>query len=293
MSRTIVLGYDGSPESTAAADWAAEEALRTEAFLRVVYAWEWQPYSLGITDATPDGRAFMDELPVGEAERLMRRYRGLRAGGERVSGAPATALIDMARSAALLVVGSRGLGKMHGFVVGSVAQSVIARAVSPVALVRPGTHLPEAGPPEGGEVLLGHDLRHPARRLLDAAFEAADRRGAPLRVVHAWPEPRALPGAATDPDTLRAEESARTTRLRNMLAPWRESHPHVTVRAQAVAGKPTDLLLQESHHAQLLLVGRRTARHGPLGPRIGHVTQAAMQHAVCPVEVVPEEEGEA
>ncbi|NED92075.1 universal stress protein, partial [Streptomyces sp. SID11233] len=103
MTRTIVLGYDGSPESVAAADWAAAEAVRTGARLRVVYAWEWQPYSLGITDATPAGRSVMDAVPADEAERLARRHRGLRADGERVSGAPATTLVEVARSAALLV----------------------------------------------------------------------------------------------------------------------------------------------------------------------------------------------
>ena len=47
MSRTIVVGLDGSPESLAAAEWAAREALRTDARLRLVHAWLWHPYVYG------------------------------------------------------------------------------------------------------------------------------------------------------------------------------------------------------------------------------------------------------
>ncbi|WP_308403962.1 universal stress protein [Streptomyces sudanensis] len=39
MSHTVVVGLDGSRESAAAADWAAEEALRREAPLRLLQVW--------------------------------------------------------------------------------------------------------------------------------------------------------------------------------------------------------------------------------------------------------------
>lgn len=43
MLQPIVVGLDGSRESVAAADWAAEEALRRGLPLRLVHAWEGSP----------------------------------------------------------------------------------------------------------------------------------------------------------------------------------------------------------------------------------------------------------
>ncbi|AWN30588.1 hypothetical protein DKG71_34745 [Streptomyces sp. NEAU-S7GS2] len=45
MTRPVAVGLDGSPASLAAADWGAREALRRDLPLRLVHAWEWQPYS--------------------------------------------------------------------------------------------------------------------------------------------------------------------------------------------------------------------------------------------------------
>lgn len=45
MSRTVTVGLDGSPESLAAADWAAREAHLRAVPLRVVHAGERQPHA--------------------------------------------------------------------------------------------------------------------------------------------------------------------------------------------------------------------------------------------------------
>ena len=53
-----------------------------------------------------------------------------------VQGHPAQVLLDAAADAALLVVGSRGLGGVRGMLLGSVSQHVVARAACPVVVVR-------------------------------------------------------------------------------------------------------------------------------------------------------------
>ena len=53
-----------------------------------------------------------------------------------VEGHPAQVLLDAAADAALLVVGSRGRGGFTGMLLGSVSQSVVARAACPVVVVR-------------------------------------------------------------------------------------------------------------------------------------------------------------
>lgn len=81
----VTLGYDGSPESEAAAAWAAEKSVREDHALHVVYAWEWSPYSLALTDAKTE-RRWVEGLPRQAASKLAKRYRGLTVTGERIAG---------------------------------------------------------------------------------------------------------------------------------------------------------------------------------------------------------------
>jgi nucleotide-binding universal stress UspA family protein len=50
---------------------------------------------------------------------------------------PQKALVDRSTDAALLVVGSRGLGSVRGALMGSVSAEVLRHAQSPVAVIRP------------------------------------------------------------------------------------------------------------------------------------------------------------
>jgi len=63
-------------------------------------------------------------------------------------------------------------------------------------------------------------------------------------------------------------------------------HPHVDVETQVVQGHPAQALLDEAAGAELLVVGSRG--HGTLaGVLLGSVSQHCVQHAPCPVVVVP------
>jgi nucleotide-binding universal stress UspA family protein len=52
-------------------------------------------------------------------------------------GSPARTLLDEARGADLLVVGSRGRGGFAGLLLGSVSQHCVHHAPCPVVVVRP------------------------------------------------------------------------------------------------------------------------------------------------------------
>ncbi|MER5480296.1 universal stress protein [Streptomyces sp. NPDC002734] len=301
MTRTITVGLDGSPESLAAADWAAREALRRDLPLLLVNAEDWQPaVHVSVTLAAPmppsDLRQAYSARLLDEARTyLVRRHPELRVESRQTTGQPVSSLLDAAEDAELLVLGSRGLGRIAGFLLGSFSQAVLARSERPVVVVRPGVYAEEpaerpagdgAGVPATGEIVLGLDLEKPGDEVIAYAFEAAARSGAPLRVVHGWTIPPYFYGGDLMPE-MREGMAARAPReLSEVLRPWREKFPDVEVIAQAVVGGAGSHLIEASGDAALVVVGRRI-RRAAAGAHIGPVAQALLHHAAAPVAVVP------
>ncbi|GLF97005.1 universal stress protein [Streptomyces yaizuensis] len=290
MSRTITVGLDGSPESLAAAAWAAGEAGRRGLPLRLISVWESVPlFQAPFMGAETRSRE-PERLPRDTADELRARHPGLEVIWEQVTGRPGELLPDAAEEAELLVLGSRGLSGIGGFLLGSVGQQVVARTERPVVLVR--APEPPAGPgadaDPDGPVVLGLDANAPDDALLAFAFDAAVRRRAPLRVVHAWSLPPYFAyGLPPDPELDRQLGETEAGVLRQVLDPWRERHPGVDVMAEATPGKAAELLVAASEGAALLVVGRRIRRATPFGGRIGSVAHAVLHHATAPVAVVP------
>jgi len=288
MLRHVTVGVDGSAESLAAAHWAAREALRRGVGLRVVHVWPrpLNPARSGaghehaehVIGRVADGvRTSHPRLPV--VERLVR------------DAAVDTLAVEAAESD-LLVLGSRGLGGLRGFAVGSVSQRVLARSTSPVVLVRAGTtsateHLPAADgvSPEEipglpyRDVVLGLDPEHPCDEPVEFAFASARRLTAALRVVHTY----RTPGGTTAPGGPREREERAVAAA---LRPWREKFPEVTVTETVTEGHAAVELVRAAGRACLVVVGRR-AGDAHRGPYLGAVTHALLHHAVCPVAVVP------
>ncbi|MEV7367130.1 MULTISPECIES: universal stress protein [unclassified Streptomyces] len=300
MVRHVTAGVDETDESLAAAHWAAREALRRGAALRLVHAGEW-PVSPAPSAAEEPGPRDWAEQTLERAVRSVRAaHPGLPVEDQLVPDSPVTVLLGEAEGAELLVLGSRGLGRAAGFVMGSVSQRVVARSPGPVVLVRAleactDEHLPAldgVSPEEIPEtpyrdVVLGMDTRQPCDELIAFAFDAARRRGASLRVVHALgaaldnaAEGRS--GAGHDTELLADEEDL----MAAMLRPWAEKCPGVTMSETVTAGRPAAELVRESAHASLVVVGRRT-RDTRLCTQLGSVTHALLHHARCPVAVVP------
>ncbi|MFJ5726686.1 universal stress protein [Streptomyces paradoxus] len=290
----VLVGFDGRPESVAAAGWAAREALMRGAPLRLVHAWEQAPRPY----ATPAGAA-VQQHPHGSTRLLadmeallIRRHPGLRIAAARVAGEPATALLTAAADAGMLVLGSRGLGRAAGFLLGSVGRSVVARAERPVVLVRADATLDAASADHGAsvrDVVVGVDLDQPDDSVLVFALEAAARRGAGLRVVHSWDPAVENTSAAGLPgvDDPAAERTmAARQPLAELLRPWQDKFPDLSVTEQTVVGQAASHLVDASRDAELLVVGR-ASRHAPIRPQIGPVTRAVLQHAVPPVAVIP------
>ncbi|MEU0372706.1 universal stress protein [Streptomyces sp. NPDC006283] len=288
MTRAIAVGVDGSPESLAAADWAAREAARRELPLHLVHAWRRQPVDGPLEQ---DGRDQVSaaEAVLREAElRVAERYARVPLSAEAVPDTPVPALLAVATGAEMLVLGSRGHGALVGFLLGSYGRQVIAAAARPVVSVRA---RPQDDPePDRGPVVVGRQgSPEESDSVLRFAFAAAAAGGEDLLAVRAWSPPPVFaygPGSMHLADEFSGLEPFERKALEQALEPWRERFPQVRVTARVELGSAGQVLLSAAVGAGLLVVGRRVHR-SPLGGRIGSVAHAALHHASCPVAVVP------
>jgi nucleotide-binding universal stress UspA family protein len=137
----VVVGIDGSTTADAALRWALEEARSRGATLEVVHAWHMPfvapyPYMATACDADSFEKIARDTL-----DDAIRRA-GPAAGDEiskltSLSG-PASLILDVAKGADLIVVGSRGLGSVKGALLGSVSHQVTLHATCPVVVIPEG-----------------------------------------------------------------------------------------------------------------------------------------------------------
>ncbi|MER6571823.1 universal stress protein [Streptomyces sp. NPDC001093] len=296
MSGTVTAGIDGSPESRAAAEWAAREALLRGVPLKIVYVREPVPRCLAENPLPAPERYqhWADQMMRECAEVIQLCHPGITVVIEQLTGTVADVLCEAAGFAELLVLGSRGFGGIGGFMAGSVSLAVVARAELPVVLVRAGEQDEHGSHRAGaasaaapvGPVVLGLDIDDPHDTVLEFAFDAAARRDAPLRVVHSRPEPPpSFYRFSDDAELYDALAHGQADLLSKVLRPWRQKFPDVEVIEASRSGSAAQNLVEGSRDASLAVVGRRI-RTGSFGARIGHVVHAAIHHIAAPVAVV-------
>ncbi|MGV9553708.1 universal stress protein [Streptomyces ardesiacus] len=298
MTRTITVGIDGSPESHAAAEWAAREAELRDLPVRLLHVWEPAPAVLAQEPilGSKTHQNWVEHIPRKVAEGLRLRHPGVLVTSDQRSGPPADTLVSDADAAELLVLGSRALSGLGGFLVGSVGQSVIARSETPVVLVRAGAQAADehvmdpVGIPSAvtafRPVVVGLDADSADDGVLAFAFEEAQRRGTAVHVVSAWrPPPSSTYPLAADAVLGQGVARRKAADLTRLLLPWRQKYPDVEVIEASRPGSPARHLVDVSHGASLLVVGRRL-RHNPFGVHVGAVAHAALHHVGAPVAVV-------
>ncbi|MFE9559992.1 universal stress protein [Streptomyces sp. NPDC006487] len=285
MTHHVAVGLDGSAESDAAARWAAGEALLRGVPLEIVHVEEWLEHPAHTASTGEITRRWADTLLEDTSGSLHALHPGLEITTRRLGGLPPEALARAADTASMLVLGSRGLGGMAGFVMGSVASGTVARARHPVVLVRASTDAPADGAADGA-VVAGVDARRPCGELLAFAFDEASRRGGRLSVVHAWTPPPVLGYApGLDPALLQEMSRAVAVALDDMVAPWCDKYPEVEVDRSTPVGQAAVRVLEASHESALVVIGRRI-RASSFGAHIGSVAHAVAHHCALPVAVV-------
>ena len=136
----IVVGIDGSEGSAHALRFALEEARARAATVRAVSAWHLPVGFLEGGWATdPVSLGDFEKLARSTLERVLEEAGTADSGVEVVpvvrEGQPADVLLDEARQAEMLVIGSRGLGGFRGMLLGSVSQQCAQHAPCPVVIV--------------------------------------------------------------------------------------------------------------------------------------------------------------
>jgi nucleotide-binding universal stress UspA family protein len=134
----IVVGVDGSPESLAALRWAAGEAVARRVRLEVVAAWTLN--NAVLSDDVPPGQSIDTALEQAAHEMAERAVAGLNLPDLDskvivVPGPAAAILIEQADGADMLVLGTRGLGKVREALFGSVGHACVHHSRVPVVIV--------------------------------------------------------------------------------------------------------------------------------------------------------------
>lgn len=134
----VITGFDGSENAAAALRWAAAEAVRRGAALRVISAWTYLDQHVAgdfdpkFTQADADGAALRAATGA-----LGDRYPALDVEVVAPNDLPAPSLLNACAEGDLIVVGSRGLGGFRSLLLGSVSHQVLTHAPVPVVVVPP------------------------------------------------------------------------------------------------------------------------------------------------------------
>jgi nucleotide-binding universal stress UspA family protein len=199
---------------------------------------------------------------------------------ELVDAGPAPALIAGADRSSVVVLGSRGHGRVSGALTGSVSQHVAINAPCSVVVVR------EQSSPESKRVVVGVDASEGGGPALRFAFEHAERTGAELTAVHVLQTWAAGPPYASRyvSDRFAHTVAQAEPLIDQALSADALKHPSVVVDRQVVAGSVGRVLSDASEEASLLVVGSR-GRGAFASMLLGSVALSVLHHARCPVVI--------
>lgn len=261
---SVVVGVDGSEHSERAVRWAARRARGEHRLLVLLHA-------AGPGASTAPG--WMRSYDLDPGPEMLRVVE--------VTD-PRTALLEASRTADTVVVGSRGTGPVRSLLLGSTSSAVVAAACCPVVVV-----VPDDGHHQRRGVVVGADGTPGSLPVIEYAVRAASLMRCPLTVMHAFWDVAGVinRGRHVSPDE-RDVEDLRVL-LAESVAGIREKFPDVEVTPELSRGLVDECLADAGTTAELVVVGRH--RRGVLSRLLSTtVTTAVLEHASCPVAVVPE-----
>lgn len=299
----ILLATDGSKDAELATRAAIELANTTGSELHVVYVGELG----GVLRAPSESELgqFVQRLTRNTHSVLGERIALIAAAGGGVSGDharvghPAEEIVVLAQEigAGLIVIGSRGRGRIRRALMGSVSDSVVRHAHCPVLVVRGG----ESGRTVllSKKILLATDGSEDAALAAQTAAGLAQQMGSELHTVYV--RPRLVPhrpgyyvGPAIVENAERKEREVLEREAQRLLdaqtAEVRGAGGNVA-EAHLRVGTPDEEIvkLAEELGVGLIVMGSR-GRGGVRRALMGSVSDSVVRHAYCPVLVVRKEE---
>ncbi len=291
LAGRIVVGVDGSEQAHSALEWAAGWATQRGTGLTVLTA---RP---GPTLSEPDYPAVTNilELSVERAKNSMNHaaegarttYPGLDVDTWWTLDSPAQALIEASGLADLVVIGTRQLGRITAFFIGSVGDHVIPRLRGPAVVVPYAKHVERIQ--AGAKMVLGLDATAGPTPAAEWAFATAAAVGARLEVLHAWAFDYLWESAAVglEEEDLRNLLDRERGRLHEAIAPYVAQFPDVVVEPRIVRDDPATALTEVSRSTPLLVMGTR-GRGGFPGMRLGSTSRKVLRSTDCPTVIVPD-----
>lgn len=286
--RPILVGFDGSANSEMAVWWAADLAVSTNRSLRILTSYT-LPTMVGIGMSAG---YVLPALSSQEVHEIDLRHRTMVADiSERVhkslpnlktetfidQGAPAAAVLKAAEDAAMVVLGTRGVGSAQGLLMGSVSYAVAHRAKCPVMLIPETSN--RAIP---GRVVVGVDGSTRSMQAAKWALSLARCLHRELEVITAWhypyqamiPEAGMMMGPGVEELRLAMLRDAKKVvdRERERL-----EGPHGTrIESKAVEGSAADVLTEDAGPQDIVVVSSKS--HSLLASVLLGSTAVAVAH---------------
>lgn len=280
----ITVGVVAGEADYAAVEWATYEAAVRGAPLLIVTVIEdleptmraWHLPSEYVHEVARTAQGVVTEASV--VARVIANQAGVRdleISSKVLRGSVRDKLIAQSIDAAMMVFGAR---PSNGLRPDPITSALAMHAHCPVVLVP--TRAASQTPPH--HVVVGLDGSPASMEAVAAAFDEADRRGAPLLAVHSWQENKmhSAFGDVNDPRSIDLQEAENAV-VAEQLAGWSQDYPDVAVTYRSVHGDPVDVLTRLSRDAELLVVGSR-GLGGFTGMLLGSTSQRLMHDLPCP-----------
>ena len=143
MFSKILVPIDGSPDSYRGLKYAVDIAKKYDAEITLLYVIEEPTYAYTDVRGIMLPPRYFTNMREQAEELLARRKRELTSKGVSAQtllkrGSPSVQVLRASKGFDLIVMGSRGQGRLKRLMLGSVSNSVVQQSKVPVLIVRPG-----------------------------------------------------------------------------------------------------------------------------------------------------------